>query len=258
MLPVQLTGFQIFIINILLNINVIFYVEIFSFERINFQFARMHPFLMDDSNNNKKLALLKLKSQILQLETKLKSENIKYRQTRLREEINRLRKEYMEKDVFDMPGVKHIEPIHIDLRDEDKENILHNIRSSIIEATPSNIEDINFKRFYKKIVLRDISNFENMNFFADHIEILNCNGLRITIRAETIIMRNVSNSYFILEGAQLRMQHAKNLYCLFKSPIATAMEQSTNIDFQGHMGLKINDCINDFDNPFGSPNFKII
>lgn len=213
---------------------------------------------MINPDEDEKLTLLKLKSQILILETKLKSENIKYRQNKLREQINLLRKEYMEKDIIDRPEINRIEPIDFDLGEDLKENIFFNIQSYIIQIDPSNIADVNFNRSYKKICLRNFKNLENLNISAENIEITDCDDLKLSIRAETIVLRNVTNSHLIIEGAQLRLQNTKYLHCLLKSPIATVLEKSINIQFQGHQGLKIDDCINDFDCPFGSPNFKII
>ncbi|KRH92130.1 Beta-tubulin folding cofactor C [Pseudoloma neurophilia] len=205
------------------------------------------------------IKLLELKTQILMLEEQLRNEHIKYRQTKLKEQISELQKKYMEKDVYNLPVINETEYIVFDFIDDYKENVILNVQSNIIEITPENLPDINFKKNYKKVILKNIEHLDNQSIMAEIVEIIDCHDLNLIIRAETIVFRDLHQSNFVLESKQLRIQNTKDVEIILKTETSIALENCSSLRFKGHNGLKIpDDCINDFDYPLNSPNFTIL
>lgn len=233
---------------------------------------------MSKNDERDHIALLKLKTQIILLEEKLKIEEVKYRKNKLLEEIKRLKKEFIKIDIFDKPETKHIEKIEINLQGEVKENVILNLQSSIVEIDHNNYNEIDLTKHYKKIIIKDAEKIEKKTLFAEHIEIVNCRNLKLEFVAETVVLRNTFESTFIVESNQLRIKESENLSISFQFATPTVLEQSKNIVFRKiddkldffrkcgeHIGsdLKkgsnsLSDYIKDFDCPFNSQNFKIV
>lgn len=225
-------------------------------------------FKMTDKPFESTIEQLEIRTKIILLENKLKTEKIKYRKNKLIEQINLIKKEYCSKDRFSKPESDEYVKIEINCKENIENNKLikklqNENELQIVEVSDENFDCFNHQQKYSRITFSNLNDKSISEINSDTVEILNCNNTTFHLNANSIILDTLHNCNLTIKSKQLRIRKSSNLRISLFTLTPTVLEKSTKIYIEEHKidahGMKNWFLsVKDFDCPFGSKNYVIL